>query len=551
MVSHYRRIIKDAEKKALLHIKNQVLDKTSPYYGGVISYNNLADPRTNVFILAEFIELYLNEDSSYYSDPLLYERILLLTNYIKRVQRPDGTFDLSSCNFYSAPDTAFAINAIIPSYRVLERLSKQSNPRNEITKLFEEIQGIIKRAGYGIARGGFHTPNHRWAIAACLMSLYNIFKIEEFRERAYKYLNEGIDCNEYGEYAERSSGNYNHVNNEQMIILAKETGDPSYLEYVRRNLDMMINYFEPDGTIFTGNSTRQDRGKKVYPDIYYNQYLYMAYKLDNPLYGAIANWIMDGIIQRGATTPNFLGFFNAHPELINYELPSPSVPNEYKVYYPESGIVRFKRNNISFTIVKDSSYFLYFQVGEIKAKSRIFARYFDKRLFIPQKIRETAGGYIISYTAQGWYYLPFDEKPETSDWWKMDNSKRAIKEGPDLNITVTIKEIDDGISVKIAADGCDGVPVFFEMCFENDVIVEGDGFMLSGAKNNSITVKSGEVKITKGIDTMVIGPGFGEVLVAEQQLEEIGENIGGFSVYFSDVSNFEHTIMMRDQNKLL
>src|SRR5690606_2938657 len=103
----------------------------------------------------------------------------------------------------------------------------------------------------------------------------NIFKIEGFRERAYKYLNEGIDCNEYGEYAERSSGNYNHVNNEQMIILAKETGDPSYLEYVRRNLDMMINYFEPDGTIFTGNSTRQDRGKKVYPDIYYNQYLYM------------------------------------------------------------------------------------------------------------------------------------------------------------------------------------------------------------------------------------------------------------------------------------
>lgn len=547
MKSHYYKILKDAEKSILLYIKNQIVNKQSTYYGGIPSRNNIVDPRSNAFILAQFIELYLNKDSKYYKNSLLYERISLLIDYVKRVQRKDGTFDLSSCNFFSAPDTAFAINAMIPAYRLLKQDVK-CNGGCEEKRLLKEITSIMESAGYGIMNGGFHTPNHRWAIAACLVTLYNIFKIEEFKKRAYEYLREGIDCNEEGEYSERSSGNYNHVNNEQMIILAEETGDLNYLEYVRKNLDMMITYFEPDGTIFTGNSLRQDRGKKVYPDIYYNQYLYMAYKFNNPIYGSVANWIMEGIMARGSVAPNFLGFFAVHPELIDYELPTAQIPNNYSKYYIKSGIVRTRRENMSFTIVKDSDYFLYFQVGEIKLSIRILVRYFDKRIFKPQEIKKIEDGYVLEYTAHGWYYLPFDEKPQTSDWWNMENCKRKLIEGPNLNILVTVKEVDRGISVKITTSGCDGVPMFIEMYLDNDdVIVEGDGFICEGKHNSSITVKSGKVKIRKGSDVVGISPAFGKVLIPEQQLEEVGRKLDGFALYFSDVSNFEHSIVIREE----
>ncbi len=97
--------------------------------------------------------------------PSLYERILLLIDYVKRVQRPDGTFDLNSCNFFSAPDTAFAVNRLIPAYRMLKQCNECGEGGKETGKLLEEITKLIESAGYGIMNGGFHTPNHRWAIA--------------------------------------------------------------------------------------------------------------------------------------------------------------------------------------------------------------------------------------------------------------------------------------------------------------------------------------------------------------------------------------------------
>lgn len=139
-------------------------------------------------------------------------------------------------------------------------------------------QEALLRALFGIRDGGFHTPNHRWTIAAALMQGANLFREEEdfaesLRARAAQYLAEGIDGDEDGEYAERSSGNYNAVVNNSMLALWQETGDDAYLGYVRRNLQMMLTYIDPDGLVFTQNSTRQDLGRRDRPDRYFYQYL--------------------------------------------------------------------------------------------------------------------------------------------------------------------------------------------------------------------------------------------------------------------------------------
>ena len=52
-----------------------------------------------------------------------------------------------------------------------------------------------------------------------------------------------------------------------LIVMAEYLDMPELLEHVRRNLNMIEAYFEPDMSVFTGNSTRQDNGTDVYADI--------------------------------------------------------------------------------------------------------------------------------------------------------------------------------------------------------------------------------------------------------------------------------------------
>ena len=101
------------------------------------------------------------------------------------------------------------------------------------------------------------------------MMAFNITGEGFFRDAANTYLREGIDCDENGEFTERSSGIYNATNDHALIILSQETGRVDFLEYVKRNLDMMFTYIEPDGTVFTANSTRQDKAGATGNDVVY------------------------------------------------------------------------------------------------------------------------------------------------------------------------------------------------------------------------------------------------------------------------------------------
>ena len=63
------------------------------------------------------------------------------------------------------------------------------------------------------------------------------------------------------------------VNDDQMIRLFIATGERRFLEASKANLEMMFNYIDPDDSVFTNNSTRQDNGRKVYLNTYYILFL--------------------------------------------------------------------------------------------------------------------------------------------------------------------------------------------------------------------------------------------------------------------------------------
>lgn len=541
MRKHYYRIVQDTEKRVDYFLKRQLSDDSSLSNGGLLNNYNYCDPKDAMNIVTSAIAVYINNDSKFYGDKVLLDSIFKALSYLENIQRENGLYDLLNCNFYSAPDTAFGVNRLIVAYKLLKLYGKEVDHE----KLKERLLYIIKSSAFGIVQGGFHTPNHRWAIAACLMGAYNLTHVEQFKACADKYLNEGLDANEDGEYAERSAGIYNIVNNEQMMMLAEETNNKVYLTYVEKNLEMMLSYLEPDGTIFTNNSTRQDNDVRMYPVEYYFQYLFIAFYNKNVKLGAVAYEIMEQIIEAGHFTEDCLFRLMLYPELIDYEPEIKGYDKNYSKFYKESGIVRVRKNDISYSLIQNNSKPLFFQIGSLKAYMKIGVSYFAEREFMAQSIEKTSDGFLMDYTAKGWYYMPFDEKPDTTDWWKMDHSKRAQVITPNLNIKIKVTEIEAGIAVNISTSGCDRVPLKIEIGVDKGTFINNEGFMCTGDAGNAVTPKAGEVFVRKGMETMSIGPAFANHFFVDGKFGSEERSKNHFTIYFTDFTEFSHTISFK------
>ena len=292
MEKHYEFILKDTEELVYESMCTQIMDEKNENVGAFLDTDHILDAKYTIYRTASMISLYCCPDSKLYRDEALYKRIMAGLRFAEKMQLESGLYDYVTCNFSSAPDTAFCIKKLMPTFFFLRdvRGDKRTDKEDEIYRIIEQIVG---KAAKGIMTGGFHTPNHRWAIASTLYECYKIYGDEAMKTCAERYLAEGIDCNEDGEYAEKSAGNYNRVNNDAMITLAEATGDASYEEHVVRNLKMMLHYWEPDDSVFTANSTRFDKDRLMYPTDYYTEYMLMAVRHGVPEFYEMCNSIID------------------------------------------------------------------------------------------------------------------------------------------------------------------------------------------------------------------------------------------------------------------
>ena len=162
MRRHYRKMTADNDKKVRRALRLQNMDTQSRYYGGFPDGDTLFDVKYTIHLLASMTAAYSNENSVYYHDEQMADRVLAGLDFVERYQHEDGLFDLINCNFHSAPDTAFNLKGMLPCLHYLrekERDEKQA-------QIYEKLSAIAGRAAEGLLSGGFHTPNHRWAIAS-------------------------------------------------------------------------------------------------------------------------------------------------------------------------------------------------------------------------------------------------------------------------------------------------------------------------------------------------------------------------------------------------
>lgn len=544
MRKHYEAMLRKYEESIEKYLKSQVLDEQSLNYGGFISYSDeIVHPGSGIGALGSLVPLYCNKESRYYGSDLLYDRMVLALRFVKNIQRPDGTFDNLATNFYSSPDVAFLMHNLVPTYRVLD--SYGSGDKCEYLK--SELYDVIKKCGYGMTYGGFHTPNHRWMNASALLMAYNITKVEVFKEMAERYLSEGIDCDENGEYTERSAGVYNAVNDIALIYISEETGREELLEHVKRNLEMMFTYYEPDGTVFTQNSTRQDKGyTKTYPHNYYHIYLCMAYKFRDGRYMAMVNKIMDNCYEYAGGVPGYLAFYMCRPYLIDFEMDECPVPTEYEKFYEVSGVVRKRKENTTLTLLRDSSNFLFYQTGNLRFYMKICASFFAVAQFKPQILEKVDNKYILSFETTGSYRMPFETPPNTWEWHKMDHSKRESVNKLSLKMKVIVEDNEDELILNVSTEGCDRVPFKVEFGFTPDSVVYTEKFSIKGHAGDSVIIKNGAFEVRKGHDAVGIDGAFGKHTYASEMRGSDPQSKGEFTVYFTEYTNLEKKIIIKN-----
>lgn len=548
MKRYIEHIMHSAEKQVDHFLRVQVNDPRNPMYGGM--ENEVIDVKPTVYVMATAVAVYFLPESRYYLNEELMKAIHRGIDFVGRYQREDGSVDYTCCNFRSAPDTSFSFKRLISTYRLLVKYSD----RADTTLLQEKYLAVLRRAAAAIRDGGFHTPNHRWAICAALLQASNLFAEEKefaasLRSRVDQYLREGIDGNEDGEYAERSTGNYNAVVNNAMMAMYQETKDDTYLGYVERNLHMMQTFYEPDDTIFTQNSTRQDQGKRMYPDKYFYQYLFMAAvshvsEERKKEFDAAAHKIIKDNMERGDMAPDCLHILMYYDEMMNYTFQYYGFLESYRKFYKDTSVFRVRKENYAYTVMNSKSAFLYFNVKGLEVYFKIGESYCEIRNFIPQKMEITENGCLMSAKANGWYYLPWEEDPGTNDWWKMDHTKRRRLISSELYTQVEIKELEDGLELHIHTEGIDRLPLRLEVCIPDKTVVRNSHFCLEASAGESMILRSDAVEFALGDRILEFGNGFGEhEFKGHYSGEEV--NSAGYTVYCNAYTPVEKTVFLR------
>ena len=568
-MTHRERLTRLAEITVPHILKAQVVDKDSRYYGGITEpVKGFPDPMSTAGYMDQLLSLYYCPDSIYYQDESLLDRISAMMDHLLAWQHDDGTIDFLEVDFYSVPSLAFTVQVLVPLVRLIESRASRASQGAELgagpgaaAKMDEEnsikskIIKFLQKAAYAMPRGGFNTPNHRWVVASAESLCASYFGDKDCLDDCNLYLQEGIDCDEDGEFTERSVGIYDAVNDNAMIIMAKELDRLDLLEHVRRNLNKLQKYIEPDNTVMTLNSRRQDVGRAVYPRNMYWTYRYMAVKDQNPFYAHMADKLlaiwenMQNPLGNAQKQYEPIGLVSSIKqflldETLNIDPPAEIWTNTYHAFFSRSGIVRERQEDCSFTLVADKPVFIKVQNGNLCVYGKLHASLtgFGAGRFTADTMEKIAdSAYRMTHKATLPYARPL-VNPGTWDYNKMPNDKRVKVGHQTLAFDVCAAIFERAVELRIKIEGVEYVPWKLELLFDPCGIWETGDSWVSGAAGSWTILKAGGAVYMKDGDKLEISGGTGLQRYAPYARSSEDPDAEKFNVYLTGFTPVDHTV---------
>ena len=507
MRNHYQAFVKLTDKLIPAVLTFQDRAPGSPEYGMfLLPEKGFGEPGNCANCADILLAAYYAPESAYYQDPQMLSAAELYLDALLGVQHPDGTIDLRETNFHDATCAAFSIQVLGYTWKMLEKRAGDSAAENSVR---QKLHLYLERAAHGMCTGGFHTPNHRWVLSSALSLCGNILHDEECFRQIGLYLAEGIDCDENGEFTERSTGDYNIINDRSLIIISQETQRPELLEHVKRNLNMMYCYYEPDFTVFTLNSRRQDKDKRtVYPVRYYGSYLYMAMLTGDRKFAWMADKLLS-LYEKGASAAaspletyqnigfvNYLSHYLGSDAVMSFETEPEEPSFDCARFFRESNIVRMRSGDTSLTLMAKNPVFCVMQKGHAKVQLRMAASFYAKGVFCAPQIEELGdGGYRLTYSYRWGYTRPFPNGSPTPVWDEMDHASREHVNMLTMEMEVLAHPLEGGgIRLETSVNGVEQLPSYVELAFDGDGVLVTRDTVIDGTPGQSAILTGGSAE---------------------------------------------------------
>jgi hypothetical protein len=224
--------------------------------------------------LLGLLAVFCTPESGFYGSHELVDPMIGCLERLEQLQGPDGLF--GGDNLSSPPDSAFTINDACLAVQLLQARGIGSGAGSaagsgsgseaagrDAAAVLQDVEArlwkIIANITPALVEGGVHTPNHRWELCAALAQIHSLAPRPEIYRRIDEWLAEGIDQLPDGMYSERSPLYAAAVTNPSLLIIADSAGRPELLDPVRKNLEAFLPWFNPDGTVESVFSRRQDQ----------------------------------------------------------------------------------------------------------------------------------------------------------------------------------------------------------------------------------------------------------------------------------------------------
>lgn len=528
-------------------MRRQITDQGKDCGGVVQPAWGLAEPTGTVSLVATcgmlFIARRLRSDMapSLPSDAHLLHRLDLATGYLERVQRPSGLIDLRDCNYDSAPDAAFAVQALCP---LLELGRPLSSGDEEWSTLLGRIEGFVRRATIGMLTGGFHTPNHRWVMAAAMAQAASLLGDVPVDPVTEAYLAEGMDVDADGAYTERSTGVYDGICDRSMFLLWEHKRYQPALDAALANLSLNVHMLHPDGTIETGASRRHDYGKRVVPSALALPYL-MAHRLTSDSTYLCA---ADLVWEKSHGDAAGLAWY-----LLKYGEPNAGDVRgklqDFQRTFSRLGLWRSRRGPISATAFAGTTrlFTLVFGNAELFAL-KISQSYFGAGRFEGDQMEDQENGCVLVSRGdhvghRPGYDLPLGRPVDPSRWFET-RDERPWRPLPPCLSELHISEMSDGFRLRYRTlDGMPGVAAQLALDFAPGGIWETEDTVLEPRPGQVLFLKRGRGTMTYGTDSVEIRPGaYAHRMWAMRDAEPAPEHVRVLLTFETPV---EHTLTVR------
>ena len=478
-------------------LAGQVVDKNSPHYGGlIVQGKGFAEPINAFGVVDTYLAAYYCPDSAYYKSPQVLDAAILTMEHVLRQMHDDGTFDLIETNFHDSGGGAYALTMLGYTHRLIK--DQASTPKEK--EVLALIETLAKESVKPVYEGGFHTPNHRWIQASGMALCYKITEDSRCLEVVETLLGEGVDCNEEGDYTERSIGMYDAWCNNALIIMAIELNKPELLEHVRRNLNRIWYYVESDWQAQTLASRRQDYGKDASMAMHLWAYSFMAKHDQNPKFA----WMAQNIKQVNQSHQCLLTKLLLMPE-VSEDMPQEPMPVTYKKLYPKAGVARYRNNDLTLTLLNENSLCLKIQYKSFRVYCKLACTFFQFGRLIGQTLEETKTGFVLKSHAEWGYRRPL-KGVCNPDWFALPHADREKANWQHHDWALNVDFTEDEVSLHIQTDGTKGIPWKLEMIMDSGgtlysqgttmpgtpggwAILGGDGLYVSN--NNWMSIKGG------------------------------------------------------------